>query len=113
MRLNARRGSEQYQATNSRSRGRNALAAGGRQAVQHGRLGVFEVGERRDALRRLLRAGFVDLGIGDGLLPVADSFTDISPLLTSPPDGRSASTHGTQGIGVTEDRSAPHTAALV
>src|SRR5262249_27725052 len=35
-----------------------ALAAGGRQAVQDGCLGVFEVRERQDALRRLLLARF-------------------------------------------------------
>jgi hypothetical protein len=39
------------------------LAAGGREAVQDGCLGVFEVGQRQDPLFREL-----DLGISDGLL---------------------------------------------
>ena len=56
-----------------------SLAAGRRQAVQDGRLGVFEVRERQDALRRLLLARF-RLGIGDGLLSVAGSFIECPSL---------------------------------
>ena len=58
VRLNARRGSEQYpgdELANSVVVG--PLAAGGCQAVQHRRLGLFEVQEGQDALRCLVARG--------------------------------------------------------
>src|SRR4029453_2482939 len=71
VRLNARRGSEQYQATSSRIAWVvGSLAAGRRQAVQYCGLGVFRSGRARTRLGGLFLRDF-DLDIGNGLLPLS------------------------------------------
>jgi len=55
VRLNASRGSEQYQATNSVIAWSYVLATCGAQAVEDGCLGLFKVWQRQDTVRWLLR----------------------------------------------------------
>ena len=50
VRLNAKRGSEQYQATITNRVIVRPLAAGGRQVAEHRRLGVFRVGKGQHSL---------------------------------------------------------------
>jgi hypothetical protein len=72
VRFKARRGSEQYQATNSRTGVFvGPLATAGRQTIQYRRRRVLEIRECKDALRRLL-SGFraQEAGVGS---PVRDS----------------------------------------
>lgn len=54
------------------------LATAARQAVQHGRLGLFKSGSAMTRFGGFFFGGFVS-GIGDGSFSVADSFTDLRP----------------------------------